>query len=58
MNKDGTFRFKIPQQLEDRLLKEQERTGLTRSDLIRRAVDQYLDKKETTVNLVSQDQQS
>jgi len=46
MNKDGTFRFKIPVPLEARLRKESERSGLSFAEILRRALDTHLRKKE------------
>jgi Arc/MetJ-type ribon-helix-helix transcriptional regulator len=46
MNNDGTFRFRLPKQLEKRILEEQERSGISRSEIIRYAIAEYLDRKE------------
>lgn len=46
VNKDGTFRFKLPPQLEVRLKRESERSGFSIAEILRRSADEYLDRKE------------
>ncbi len=46
MTKFIQINLKIPQQLEDRLKKEQQRSGAYRTETIRRAIDEFLYRKE------------
>jgi len=47
MNKDGTFKFKISEQQEKRLGQESSTSGISKSEIIRRSIDEYLDRKQT-----------
>jgi predicted DNA-binding protein len=40
------FNFKIPDPLDNRLKAESERTGASFSEIIRRALDEYLERRE------------
>ena len=43
------FNFKIPTQLDERLKAESERTGAKLSEIVRRAIDEYLEDREATL---------
>lgn len=43
------FNFKIPGQLDSRLKAEAERSGLMLSEIVRRAIDEYLERHEEHV---------
>ena len=45
MNADGTFKFKISEQQEKRLGKEAKTSGISKSEIIRRAIDEYIERK-------------
>lgn len=47
MEKEKSFRFRLAIQLFKRLQLEQERTGAPISEIIRRAILQYLDKQDS-----------
>ena len=40
------FNFKIPPLLDERLKEEAKRSGVSYSDITRRAIDEYLDRQE------------
>lgn len=47
MGKEKSFRFRLSTQLFERLQKKQEQTGAPISEIVRRAILQYLDKKDS-----------
>lgn len=48
MKQDDTFKFRLPQLLRERLQRESQGTGFSLAEIIRRAIDEYLVRKEKT----------
>ena len=42
MNKDQTFRFRLPSKMSEQLVEEKQRTGMPIAETIRRAITSYL----------------